>query len=104
MGDNPSRSTTATAGGSCVPGRHVRPAGNGVSPRSYEEPPLGGGSALPKMARFSMESGFRGLSLAAGSMVLVIIVAIAVFLISKAVPAIRNDKTNFLPDKEWIPT
>ncbi len=103
MGDNPSRSTNAIAGGSGVPGRHVRSAGNGVSPSSYEEPPLGGGGALPKKQRFSMESGFRGLSLAAGSMVLVIIVAIAVFLISKAVPAIRADKANFLSSKTWFP-
>ena len=103
MGDNPSRSTNATAGGSGVPGRHVRSAGNGVSPRSYEEPPLGGGGALPKKARFSMESGFKGLSLAACSMVLVIIVAIVVFLISKAAPALKADKTNFLTDKQWFP-
>jgi phosphate transport system permease protein len=72
-------------------------------PGSYDEPPLGGGDALPKRARFSMESGFRGLSLAAGSMVLVIIVAIALFLISKAVPAIRDDRTNFLTDQQWFP-
>jgi phosphate transport system permease protein len=103
MGDNPSRSTNATAGGPGMPGRHVRSAGNGVSPRSYEEPPLGGGGALPKKARFSMESGFRGLSLAAGLLVLVIIVAIAVFLISKAVPAINADKANFLTTKDWFP-
>jgi phosphate transport system permease protein len=58
---------------------------------------------LPKKARFSMESGFRGLSLAAGLLVLVIIVAIAVFLISKAVPAINADKANFLTTKDWFP-
>jgi phosphate transport system permease protein len=50
-----------------------------------------------------MESGFRGLSTAAGAMVLVIIVAIAVFLISKAVPALRADNANFLTTKEWFP-
>ena len=103
MGDYPSRSTDAKAGGPGVPGRHVRSAGGGVSPRSYDEPPLGGGGALPKKARFSMESGFRGISLAAGSMVLVIIVAIAVFLIAKAVPALHADKTNFLTTKTWFP-
>jgi phosphate transport system permease protein len=103
MGDNPSRSTNAIAGGSGVPGRHVRSAGNGVSPSSYDEPPLGGGGALPKKARFSMESGFRGLSLAAGLMVLVIIAAIAIFLISKAVPAIQADKANFFSTKTWFP-
>jgi phosphate transport system permease protein len=50
-----------------------------------------------------MESGFRGLSTAAGAMVLVIIVAIAIFLISKAVPALRADNANFLTTKEWFP-
>src|ERR1700759_1587404 len=103
MGDSPSRSTNAPAGGSGMPGRHVRSAGNGVSPGSYEEPPLGGGGALPRKRRFSMESGFQGLSLAAGSMVLVIIVAIAVFLISKAIPAIKAHKSNFLTTQTWFP-
>jgi phosphate transport system permease protein len=102
MGDNPSSSTNATAGGSGVTGRHARPAGTGVSPSSYE-PPIGGGGALPKKARFSMESGFRGLSTAAGAMVLVIIVAIAIFLISKAAPAINADTVNFLTYKQWFP-
>jgi phosphate transport system permease protein len=104
MGDYPSRSTNATAGGTGVTGRHARSAGTGVSPSSYEEPPFGGGGgALPKKARFSMETGFRGLSTAAGAMVLVIIVAIAIFLISKAVPALRADKANFLTYKQWFP-
>jgi phosphate transport system permease protein len=102
MGDYPSSSTDATAGGSGVTGRHARPAGNGVSPSSYE-PPIGGGGALPKKTRFSMESGFRGLSTAAGAMVLVIIVAIAIFLISKAAPAISKDTENFLSFKSWFP-
>ena len=103
MGDYPSRSTNASAGGSGVTGRHARPAGSGVSPSSYEEPPIGGGGALARKNRLSMESGFRGLSVAAGAMVLVIIVAIAVFLISKAVPALQADKANFLTSKAWFP-
>lgn len=103
MGDYPSRSENATAGGSGVTGRHARGAGNGVSPTGYEEPPFGGGGALPKKARFSMESGFRGLSVAAGAVVLVIIVAIAIFLISKAVPAINADTENFFTYKSWFP-
>jgi phosphate transport system permease protein len=103
MGDNPSRSTDATAGGPGVTGRHTRTAGTGVSPSSYEEPPIGGGGALAKKNRFSMESGFRGLSVSAGAMVLVIIVAIAIFLISKAVPALRDNTVNFLTYKQWFP-
>jgi phosphate transport system permease protein len=104
MGYDPLGSGSANAGGSGVTGRHTRAAGTGVSPIPPDDlPPLGGGGALPKKARFSMESGFRGLSVAAGSMVLVIIVAIAIFLISKAVPALRADDANFLTTKEWFP-
>jgi phosphate transport system permease protein len=73
------------------------------SPPDDDLKPLGGGGALPKKARFSMESGFRGLSLSAGVMVLVIIVAIAIFLISKAIPALNADQSNFLTTKEWFP-
>jgi phosphate transport system permease protein len=79
-------------------------AGTRLSPITPDDgPPLGGGGALPKKARFSAESGFRGLSVTAGAMVLVIIVAIAIFLISKAVPALHADKANFLTSKEWFP-
>jgi phosphate transport system permease protein len=104
MGDYPSSSASARAGGSGVTGRHSRAAGTGVSPiPPDDQTPIGGGGGLPKKARFSMESGFRGLSTAAGAMVLVIIVAIAIFLISKAVPALRADNANFLTTKEWFP-
>jgi phosphate transport system permease protein len=80
MGDHPSREAT---------------------PRGDQ--PLGGGGALPRKTRFSVETGFRGLSTAAGAMVLVIIVAIAIFLVSKAVPALRADTENFLTYKAWSP-
>jgi len=104
MGDTPLGSASASAGGSGVTGRHTRAAGRGVSPIPPDDPaPIGGGGALPRKARFSMESGFRGLSVAAGTMVLVIIVAIAIFLISKAIPALQADKSNFLSTKEWFP-
>jgi phosphate transport system permease protein len=66
-------------------------------------PPAGGGGALPRKARFSTESSFRGVSIAAGAMVLVIIVAIAVFLISKAAPALRANTANFLTYTGWFP-
>ncbi|WIM96141.1 phosphate ABC transporter permease subunit PstC [Actinoplanes oblitus] len=103
MGDIPSRSVNATAGDLGVTGRHARGAGSGMSPGRYEEPPFGGGGALSKKARFSMETGFRGLSVAAGAMVLVIIVAIAVFLVSKAVPALQANTENFLTYNRWTP-
>ena len=103
MGDYPSGSSNATAGGPDVTGRHARTAGTGVPSSGSQEPSFGGGGALPRKARFSMETGFRSLSRAAGAMVLVIIVAIAVFLISKAVPALSADTENFLTFKQWFP-
>jgi phosphate transport system permease protein len=64
---------------------------------------LGGGGALPKRARFGGENAFRGLTFSAGAMVLVIILAIAVFLISKAVPALRANTANFFTYEGWSP-
>jgi phosphate transport system permease protein len=103
MGDYPSRSANSNAGGPTVTARHSRAAGGGVSPIPPDDQPLGGGGALPKKSRFSMETGFRALSTAAGAMVLVIIVAIAIFLISKAIPALRANTENFLTYQAWFP-
>ena len=104
MGDYPSRSANSEAGGSGVTARHGGTAGSDVSPISPASPsPFGGGGGLPKRARFSTENGFRGLSRAAGAMVLVIIVAIAIFLISKAVPALRANTENFFTYEKWFP-
>ncbi len=46
---------------------------------------------------------FLGLTTGSGILVLVIIVAIAVFLLQKAVPAVRADSTSFLSTKLWQP-
>jgi phosphate transport system permease protein len=62
----------------------------------------GGGGGLPKRRRFGGDVVFRGTATAAGSMVLVIIAAIAVFLVVKAIPAIRDDTANFFTYKEWF--
>lgn len=46
---------------------------------------------------------FRGISVAAGTMVLVAMVAIAVFLIVHTIPAIQKDTGNFFTTKVWLP-
>lgn len=49
------------------------------------------------------DSIFRGITLGSGVLVLAILVAIAAFLIYRAVPAITSDKGNFLTTKIWDP-
>ncbi|WP_433613113.1 phosphate ABC transporter permease subunit PstC [Dactylosporangium sp. CA-139114] len=62
----------------------------------------GGGGGLPPRKRFSADMLFRATATAAGSMVLVIIAAIAIFLLVKAIPAISKDTENFLTYKDWF--
>ena len=62
----------------------------------------GGGGALPTRRRFGAEMLFRGGMTAAGSAVLVIIGAIALFLIVKAIPSLRADAANFLTYQDWF--
>jgi phosphate transport system permease protein len=74
-----------------------------TSPGSGGSPPNGGGGSL--LTRRSSSTGegiFRSLSTGSGILVLVIIVAIAVFLIAKAVPALRADHANFLTYNQWF--
>jgi phosphate transport system permease protein len=49
------------------------------------------------------DATFRGLTRTAGVSVLVLIAAIAVFLIAKAVPAIQKDTVNFFTSSAWSP-
>src|SRR3954453_19065768 len=49
------------------------------------------------------DRAFRILSAAAGCLVLVIIVAVAAFLLSKGLSAINKDKPTYLPPKVWSP-
>jgi phosphate transport system permease protein len=58
---------------------------------------------LPRRSRFGADTVFRWFTTGSGATVLIIIVAIAIFLIAKAVPAIRADKANFLTDFTWFP-
>jgi phosphate transport system permease protein len=49
------------------------------------------------------EGAFRRLTVAAGVMVLVVLGAIAIFLIVKALPALEHDKASFWTTEEWAP-
>jgi phosphate transport system permease protein len=46
---------------------------------------------------------FRGLSLSAGATVLLIMAAIAVFLVFRSVPALRDNTVNFFTFTQWLP-
>jgi phosphate transport system permease protein len=62
----------------------------------------GGGGALPARRRFGAEVLFRTGMTAAGSTVLVIIAAIAIFLVVKAVPSLRANTANFFTYRDWF--
>ncbi|MCW2613579.1 MAG: phosphate transporter, inner rane subunit PstC [Frankiales bacterium] len=69
--------------------------------------PDGRAGTLPRTGGRSSERRgdrvFRGLSLGAGLSLLGIIVAIAVFLVVQAVPALRDNTASFLTDTVWDP-
>jgi phosphate transport system permease protein len=46
---------------------------------------------------------FRGVSLGAGTAVLLVMAAIALFLIYRTVPALNSDTANFFTTKVWLP-
>jgi phosphate transport system permease protein len=110
MGDNPPRSADTAAGGSGVTTGHDRPAGSALTADLSPTPdhpapdgPVGGGGGLPRRQAFGTERAFRLLTTAAGATVLVIIAAIAIFLVAKAVPALRANTVGFFTFDGWFP-
>jgi phosphate transport system permease protein len=62
------------------------------------------GSPAPRPGRKRRgDAIFVGLSSTAGTLVLVLIIAIGVFLVLQAIPALRDDTTNFFTTKAWMP-
>ena len=82
--------------GPLPPGQASRPGPAGAGVRTRPPADLVG-------PRRRGDGIFRGLTLSAGIFVLAILVAIAVFLIAKSVPAIAQDKGNFFTTKTWDP-
>src|SRR5262245_52077096 len=105
MGDiSPRSADVASTDGSAGTTSPGRPTGASAPSSPRTDPSgsgngFGGGGALPRKKAFGAETVFRGVSLGAGLMVLVIIVAIATFLIVKAIPALEKDNANFLTTK-----
>ncbi|MCU1693022.1 MAG: phosphate transporter, inner rane subunit PstC, partial [Frankiales bacterium] len=75
----------------------VRP-GSGDTGRPVGLPRTSAGRDEPRGDRV-----FRGLSLSAGVGLLLVIVAIAVFLVVRAVPALRENTASFLTSTGWDP-
>jgi phosphate transport system permease protein len=67
--------------------------------------PDGGENAerLPRRRRLGGDSVFRGFTTLAGALVLLVITAIGVFLVVKAIPAFREDQANFFTYEKWFP-
>ncbi len=109
MGDTPpARSTPAPASQWNTRTAGVPASADGLSDNNSSNGrggnSRGGGGSLPRAKAFGTEPFFRGLTLASGTTVLVIIVAIAVFLISEAIPALRANEANFLTESNWSAT
>jgi phosphate transport system permease protein len=66
-------------------------------------PPQAGHSEASKARESVADRLFRNSSRAAATLVLVILVAIGLFLLDKAIPAINANTTSFLTTKEWFP-
>jgi phosphate transport system permease protein len=66
-----------------------------------ESPPAAGRGG--RRVRRRGDVVFRGMSQSAGMLVLVLIVAIAVFLLVQAWPAFRKEGLHFFTEKQWLP-
>jgi phosphate transport system permease protein len=65
---------------------------------------LGGPLVLPVSARARrMDAVFRRSTGLAAAFVFVVIVAIAAFLVQKAVPALAHNDASFLTERQWLP-
>jgi phosphate transport system permease protein len=62
-------------------------------------PPPRGGRVKERLS----ERAFRLAALSAAAFILVILFAITVFLVQRAIPAIAADSTSFIKTKEWYP-
>jgi len=63
---------------------------------------LGTGEVLPRRPRWDAETAFRAGTTFAGAMVLVIIVAIAGFLVIRAVPSLADNQESFWTYEGWF--
>lgn len=73
-----------------------------MAPTAPPAAPASVASRRPTGKRRAGDRVFSGLTGAASLLVLVVIVLIAVFLITQAVPALRKDSANFLTERQFL--
>jgi phosphate transport system permease protein len=79
-------------------------AASAITTLDDEPPVFGAGSPALGQLRGKVRIGdriFRGLSMASGLVIIAIVALIGVFLVVKAWPALRADKSNFLLSRDW---
>src|SRR5262245_13730900 len=57
----------------------------------------------PRGRRAGADRTFRGISLVASATVLLVVAAMAAFLVFRAIPALRADTVNFFTEQVWQP-
>jgi phosphate transport system permease protein len=101
--NQPSFSGSAEAANAASAESPAEPSDRVDTRRGAPRPSRDESRPLPRRSRAGADSIFRSLTTASGATVLVIIVAIATFLIVKAIPALQADKANFWTHFEWFP-
>lgn len=69
----------------------------GAHPAPREASTISGGAARPG------DRIFKGLTIGASATVLLVMAAIATFLVVKSIPALTADSSNFLTESQWLP-
>jgi phosphate transport system permease protein len=99
--DEPERATVSMAPSANVPETHgVHPSSLVRQPLMPNTPP---GGDLNLRTRRRGDAIFRALAQGFGALLLVIMAAIAVFLVLQAIPALHADTTSFLGTLKWAP-
>lgn len=93
-------STTRSSG--AVPRNHTALSSSSSARRSSQQDG-GHPEGSPRRSRRRGDAIFRGLTQGSGILLLLIMAAIAVFLVLLAIPALNADTTNFLTTLQWAP-
>jgi len=68
-----------------------------------EAPPVAAGTTRAATGERGADRFFRVSTASAGAIIVAVIVAIGVFLVVKAIPALQANTSHFLTEKQWLP-